>query len=75
MVIELKLSFKDEYAEGEEPIDFTHTLTAPEGMDITGGQIFVENPTTSELQRFSFRIDRNEEDGTAKFVILEEVQA
>jgi hypothetical protein len=49
-----------------------HTLGAPEGLEITGGSIFVENPGTSDLERFSFRIDR-EEDGRAKLTILENV--
>ena len=75
MVVELKLEFKDGYsAEGDDNIAFVHTLSAPEGLEITGGQIFVENPQTSELDRFSFRIDR-EEDGTAKLTILEDVSS
>lgn len=72
MVFELKLSFKDDYEGDEDPLEFVHTLTAPDGMEITGGQIFVENPTTSNLDRFSFRIDRDES-GAATLVILEDV--
>lgn len=72
MIIEVKLNFKDEYTEGEgDPIEFVHTLTAPEGMEITGGQIYVENPSTSNLERFSFRIDRAKT-GEASLVIMED---
>lgn len=74
MVIELKLTFRDEWPdnEGSEPLEFVHTLTAPEDFEITGGQLFVENPKTSELQRFAFRIDRDDE-GKASLTILEDV--
>lgn len=74
MVIELVLNFKDEYADGEVAGEssFTHTLTSPEGFEITGGQIFVENSNTSDLQRFSFRIDRDD-DGKASLTIMENV--
>lgn len=78
MVIELVLSFKDEYvnADGEveqlDTMEFAHTLNSPDGFEITGGQIFVENSKTSELQRFAFRIDRAD-DGTAELVVLEDV--
>lgn len=75
MVIELKLEFKDEYVVGDdvEPVEFTHTLNSPEGFEITGGQIFIENSQNSDLQRFSFRVDRNEK-GAAKLTILEDVK-
>ena len=74
MVIELKLTFKDtQFEEEEEPLEIVHTLSAPAGFEITGGQMFVENPSTSQLDRFSFRIDR-EDDGTAKLTILEDVK-
>lgn len=74
MVIELKLTFKDEVGEIAGPIEFIHTLSAPADMEITGGQLFVENPQTSELERFSFRIDRDET-GKAQLTILENVNA
>ena len=73
MVIELVLNFRDEWPdnEGSESLTFSHTLTAPDDFEITGGQIFVENPKTSELQRFAFRIDRSD-DGKGDLVVLEE---
>lgn len=75
MVVELNLVFKDEYTEGDgDPIEFSHTLTAPAGMEVTGGQIFVERLGGGELDRFSFRVDR-EPDGSAKLTILEAVGA
>ena len=73
MAVELRLTFKDNYVEGEsEPLVFTHTLAAPEGLDITGGQIFVESPA-GDFDRFSFRIDRDD-NGQAKLTILEDVK-
>lgn len=73
MVIELKLQFKDAYLEDpDEPLDFVHTLSAPEGFEITGGQIFVERAGAGDFERFSFRIDRDN-DGKAKFTIIEGV--
>jgi len=70
--VELKLVFTDTYVEGEsEPLEFVHTLSAPEGMEITGGQIFVENKA-GNFERFAFRIDR-EEDDKPKLTILEDV--
>lgn len=74
MVIELVLTFKDEYADDGLPGEssFTHTLTSPEGFEITGGQIFVENSGDSNLKRFNFRIDRDD-DGVASLTILENV--
>ncbi|HJS82562.1 MAG TPA: hypothetical protein VJ742_06970 [Nitrososphaera sp.] len=75
MVIELNLVFKDAYLEGEEePLEFAHTLNAPDGFEVTGGQLFVENPKTSELQRFAFRIDRDS-DGKANLVVVENPEA
>ena len=77
MVVELVLSFKDEFAAGDPGKDgmmeFAYTLNSPQGFEVTGGQIFVENSTNSDLQRFAFRIDR-EDDGTAKLVVLEDVK-
>lgn len=76
MVFELKLQFRDDYVEpgsdDEEPLEFIHTLSAPVGMEITGGQIFVENTATANLERFSFRIDRDD-DGKPSLTILEDV--
>jgi hypothetical protein len=73
--VELRLVFTDTYVEGEsEPLEFTHTISAPEGMEITGGQIFVENPNTGDFQRFAFRVDRDE-DGKADLNILEDVKS
>jgi len=70
--VELELTFTDTYVEGEsEPFKFVHTLTAPEGLEITGGQIFVENKHGT-FERFSFRIDREDGD-KPKLVILENV--
>ena len=75
MVIELVLNFRDDDMEGEEePIEFSHTLTAPVGFEVTGGQIFVERLGGGDLDRFSFRIDR-EQDGSARLTILEDVNA
>lgn len=71
MVVELVLSFKDDLAEDGES-EFSYTLNAPEGFSVTGGQIFIENTNNSDLKRFAFRVDRDE-DGTAKLTILEEV--
>ena len=74
MVIELKLSFTDEFAAGsDEPLEFVHTLSAPDGMEITGGQLFVEQTGGGDFKRFSFRIDRDS-DGHAQFTILEDVK-
>ena len=74
MVIELVLTFKDEYLDGEnEPLEFTHTLNAPAGFAVTGGQIFIENPTNSDLKRFAFRVD-HEDNGNPKLTILEDVK-
>jgi hypothetical protein len=76
MIVELKLTFKDTYVEGaedDEPIEFVHTLSAPSGMEVTGGQIFIENPSTSDLQRFTFRVDRDENQ-EASLTILENVE-
>lgn len=73
MIIELKLEFKDEFFDGEEePLTIIHTLNAPAGFEITGGQLFVENPNNSDLERFSFRIDRDDI-GAASLTILEDV--
>lgn len=73
MVVELVLKFTDEYTGGAgDPIEFTHTLTSPPGMEITGGQIFVERTGGGELDRFSFRVDRDDL-GAAKLTILEEI--
>jgi hypothetical protein len=77
MVVELQLVFKDEYTEGDagdEPIEITYTLTAPAGMEVTGGQIFVERTGGGELDRFSFRVDRDRQ-GVASLTILENVGA
>lgn len=74
MVIEVQLSFTDQFGDGTtEPLEFTHTLTAPDGFEITGGQLFVERGGGGELDRFSFRIDRNAETGQAQLTILEDV--
>lgn len=75
MVVELVLTFKDEYADDGLPGEstFTQTLTTPEGFEITGGQIFVENTETSDLQRFSFRIERDDS-GRAQLVVMENPQ-
>lgn len=74
MIIELAMRFKDSFAEGDEdPMDLVYTLNSPEGFEITGGQLFVENPKTNDLQRFAFRIDRDEE-GKATLNILEDVK-
>jgi hypothetical protein len=71
-VTELVLQFKDNLAEGDEgePLEFGYSFTTPEGFEVTGGQIFVEDSTTSDLKRLSFRIDRDEE-GAPSFTILE----
>ena len=75
MVTELVLTFKDDVSDGEEePLEFVYTLNAPSGFEVTGGQLFIENPSTSDLQRFSFRIDRNDK-GQASLVVLEGVKA
>jgi len=72
--VELKLTFTDTYVEGEsEPLEFVHTLSAPEGMEITGGQIFVENKQGG-FERFSFRIDRDKDDKPS-LTILEDVKS
>lgn len=71
MVIELVLNFKDEYSENPSGTsEFSYTLNAPEGFEVTGGQIFVEHAETSDLQRFSFRIDRDD-DGKATLNVME----
>lgn len=70
MVIELVMQFTDE-VEGEDPREITYTLSAPNGFEVTGGQMFVENPNTKELDRFAFRIDRDPS-GTASVTVLEE---
>lgn len=73
MVIEVQLSFTDQFGDGTtEPMEFTHTLSAPDGFEITGGQLFVERGGGGELDRFSFRIDRDEA-GQAQLTILEDV--
>lgn len=76
MVIELVLSFKDEHADEDDALeaDFAYTLNAPGGFYVTGGQIFIENPNNSDLKRFAFRVDQ-EDDGTPKLTILEDVKA
>jgi hypothetical protein len=72
MVTELVLTFKDLLgAEVDEPLEFCHAMTAPEGFEVTGGQIFVENSKTNDLERFSFRIDRSD-DGKPSLTILED---
>ena len=73
MVTELVLTFTDALVDGDDPLEFTHTLNAPEGFEVTGGQLFVERPGTGELDRFSFRIDRDD-DGRAKLVIMEDIK-
>lgn len=74
MVIELKLTFKDvDFEDEENPLEIIHTLSAPAGFEVTGGQLFVEQPGTGDLERFSFRIDRDQE-GKAQLVILEDVR-
>lgn len=74
MIIELKLTFKDtQFSEEEDPLELVQTLGAPSDFEITGGQIFVERVGGGELDRFSFRIDRDE-DGKAKLTILEDVR-
>lgn len=67
-VTELVLQFKD--AISVEPLEFSYTLTAPEGFEVTGGQFFVENLFTSDLERFSFRIDRDDK-GKPSLTVLE----
>lgn len=69
MVTELVLVFRD--PDAGPPLEFTYTLNSPEGFEVTGGQLFVENPQTSELERFSFRIDADE-DGRSSLTILED---
>lgn len=73
MVTELVLTFKDPTGGGDEgaPLEFVHTLNAPAGFSVTGGQLFIENQVTSDLKRFAFRIDVDE-DGTPDLVILED---
>jgi hypothetical protein len=71
MVIELHLTFQDEYSDApDKNSEFSYTLNAPEGFEVTGGQLFVENSATSDLERFTFRIDRDTE-GKANLTILE----
>ena len=72
-VVELKLEFKDTFFEGEEPLAFVHTLAAPEGFEITGGQIYIEKRTEGNFERFSFRVDRDENDH-AQLTIMEDVK-
>lgn len=74
MVTELVLTFKDEELGGDEPLEFAYTLNAPDGFEVTGGQLFIENPKTSDLKRFAFRVDRAD-DGTPSLNILEDVKA
>lgn len=75
MVVELQLTFKDEMlTDDSEPMEFTHTLSAPEGFAVTGGSIFVENSLSADLKRFAFRVDKAE-DGTPSLTILEDVSA
>lgn len=71
-VTELVLQFTDNLDEGDEggPLEFGYSFTTPEGYEVTGGQIFVENSVTSNLERLSFRIDRDDE-GKPSFIILE----
>lgn len=73
MVIELVLDFRDDDGQGGPPFQFSHTLTSPEGFEVTGGQIFVERVGGGELDRFSFRIDRDAE-GLASLKIMEDVR-
>jgi hypothetical protein len=72
MVFEVKLTFRDNLSDDEDPLEFVHTVSAPEGFEVTGGQLFVERPSSGDLERFSFRIDRDEED-KAKLTILENI--
>lgn len=75
MIVELKLIFKDAYgAPDDDPAEIVYTLSSPEGFEVTGGQIFVENPDTANLDRFTFRIDRDEVTEGAKLTILENPQ-
>lgn len=75
MVIEVQLKFKDELTEGEgNPIEFSYTVTAPDDFEVTGGNVFVENPDTHVLDRFSFRIDRDES-GRAVVTVLDPIGA
>jgi len=72
MVIELVMTFKDSLSDDPDGTsDFTYTLNPPSGFEVTGGQLFVENPSTSDLERFSFRIDRDDE-GKPSLTILED---
>ena len=72
MVIELVMTFKDSLSDDPDgESDFSYTLNAPVGFEVTGGQMFVENSNTSELKRFSFRIDRDDE-GAPSLTILED---
>jgi len=71
-VTELVLQFTDNLMEGDEgePLEFGYSFTSPEGYEVTGGQIFVENSTNNNLERLSFRIDRDDE-GAPSFTVLE----
>lgn len=76
MIIELVMTFKDELSDATDGTsDIIYTLNAPDGFEVTGGQLFVENPNSRELQRFSFRIDRDSETGKSKLTILEDVKS
>lgn len=71
MVVELILTFKDEFSDDpDKTSEFSYTLNAPFGFEVTGGQLFVESRENSDLERFSFRIDRDAE-GTPSLTILE----
>lgn len=74
MVFEVKLTFKDNLSEDDDPLEFVHTVSAPEGFEVTGGQLFVERRPNGDFERFSFRIDRDK-DGKAEFIILENLDA
>jgi hypothetical protein len=66
MIFEVRLDFKDGLSGDPEPLEFGHTLSAPEGFEIVGGQLYVEHPSNGKFERFSFRIDRDSE-GKALF--------
>jgi hypothetical protein len=72
MIFEVRLDFKDGLSGDPEPLEFGHTLSAPEGFEIIGGQLYVEHPSNGKFERFSFRIDRDSE-GKALFTILEDI--
>jgi hypothetical protein len=72
VVFEVKLTFKDNLSEDDDPLEFVHTVSAPEGFEVTGGQLFVERHPNGDFERFSFRIDRDKE-GKAEFTVLEDL--